>query len=134
MRKEQEETLKAIQPQTQPAPTEPKTCPWNLLACFSLTNNTKLILFRQRPKSMTDSLDGIRVLSIFWVVIGHSYIFPLQTTGQNMIVAIPEYSKQFLFTVVTSGILAVDTFFFMSGFLGAYIFMGKFKKSQSQRS
>ena len=77
---------------------------------------------------MTDSLDGIRVLSIFWVVIGHSYIFPLQTTGQNMIVAIPEYSKQFLFTVVTSGILAVDTFFFMSGFLGAYIFMGKFKK------
>lgn len=44
-----------------------------------------------------------------------------------MVVALQQYSKEFLFCIVASGILAVDTFFFLSGFLGAYIFMGKFK-------
>ena len=31
-----------------------------------------------------------------------------------------------MFNLVTSGILAVDTFFFLSGFLGAYLFLVKY--------
>lgn len=44
-----------------------------------------------------------------------------------MIAAISNNSKEFLFTLVPSAVLAVDTFFFMSAFLGAFIFMGKYK-------
>ncbi len=67
------------------------------------------------------------MLSIFWVVLGHTYSFTLQTTAGNFSFSLQEYSKEFLFTTVTSGILAVDTFFFLSAFLGAYLFLSKYK-------
>ena len=94
--------------------------------CFSISNNLKKFGKRERKASALDVLDGVRVLSIFWVILGHAYYFPI--IEGNSVRNYPEliaFLKQFLFTLVTSGVLAVDSFFFMSGFLGAYIFLVK---------
>ena len=70
-------------------------------------------------------LDGVRVLSIMWVIFGHSYVFSL-SVARNQSEIITDYTQQFLFTTVTSGLFAVDTFFFLSAFLAGYIFLRKY--------
>ena len=113
---------------------EHKQCWAKFFLCFSLSNNTKKFVTRGRDTSPLDVLDGVRVLSIFWVILGHSYFYPIETG--NSIRNTPElldFLKQFLFMLVTSGVLAVDTFFFMSAFLGAYIFLVKSPQHFSPR-
>ena len=111
-------------------PMERKGACGKCLLSFSLTYNLKRFVTRGREASPLDALDGVRVLSIFWVILGHSYFFNLQQQPgvRNTISMIPEFYKEFFFTVVTSGVLAVDSFFFMSAFLGAYIFLVKAPK------
>ena len=48
-----------------------------LLKCFSLTSNlTKLLDSKQSDRSIT-CLNGIRVISMMWVIIGHTFIFSI---------------------------------------------------------
>ena len=53
------------------------------MTCFSMSYNVPRLLTRERKPSPTDVLDGIRVLSLFWVVFGHCYIFPLIINANN---------------------------------------------------
>ena len=104
------------------------------LMCFSISLNMKKFVSRGREASPLDVLDGVRVLSIFWVILGHAYVY--QISEGNTVRNTPdlvEYMRQFLFMLVTSAVLAVDTFFFMSAFLGAYIFLVKSPKEFSAR-
>ena len=102
--------------------------------CFSVSLNLKKFVTRGRDASPLDVLDGVRVLSIFWVILGHSYFYPIaEGNSIRNITDISQFLKEFLFMVVTSGLLAVDTFFFMSAFLGAYIFLVKSPKQFSPR-
>lgn len=94
----------------------------------------KKFVTRGREPSPLDVFDGVRVLSIFWVILGHSYFYPIMQG--NSIRNTPDllkFLKQFLFTMIPSGFLAVDTFFFMSAFLGAYIFLVKSPKQFTSR-
>ncbi len=58
-------------------PMDRKTSLGKLMVSFSFSYNLKRFVKRERPESPTDVLDGVRVLSILWVVFGHSYFFPL---------------------------------------------------------
>lgn len=60
-----------------------KGCLCQFLACWSLSNNFKKLVVRQRPPSELDVLDGVRVLSIFWVIFGHAWFFMLITQPRN---------------------------------------------------
>ncbi len=64
-------------------PTLRKAGVAKLLVCFSLSYNLPHLLSRQRRASVTDVLDGVRVLSIFWVVWGHCYFFPFLINANN---------------------------------------------------
>ena len=90
-----------------------------------MSYNLKKVVFRDRPTSETDILDGVRVLSIMWVIFGHSYVFSLRVMRNSSEITL-DYSKQFLFTLVLSGPFSVDSFFFLSSFLGAYVFLRKY--------
>jgi len=92
-----------------------------LLYSFNPINNlSKLVTVKEGGDQRLSVLNGVRVLSICWVIVGHgfsSYTFAptinLQTTGLIF--------NNTLFGVVPGGFYAVDSFFFLSGFLTFYL-------------
>ena len=45
------------------------------LLCFSLIQNTNRILSTNIPPDAITSINGMRVLSMWWVILGHCYYF-----------------------------------------------------------
>ena len=45
------------------------------LLCFSLIQNTNRILSTKVPPGAITSINGMRVLSMWWVILGHCYYF-----------------------------------------------------------
>lgn len=43
--------------------------------CFSLIQNINRIMDTKVPPSAISSIHGIRVLSMWWVILGHTYFF-----------------------------------------------------------
>ncbi|KAJ9458343.1 Nose resistant to fluoxetine protein 6 [Diplonema papillatum] len=72
----------------------------------------------QKGSYNTSFLDFWRSISIMWVVVGHTYIFFATASGWTN----PSYVDERLLSPITSPIatapLAVDTFFWLSGFVG----------------
>ncbi|XP_066294090.1 nose resistant to fluoxetine protein 6-like isoform X1 [Branchiostoma lanceolatum] len=101
------------------SPQERPVC--KLLLAFSVRTNTrKLLSTRESPDSL-GCLHGIRFLSMTWVILGHTFAFiigyldnPLY--GLNII-------KRFSFEPILNGFLSVDSFFFLSGVLMAYLML-----------
>jgi photosystem II stability/assembly factor-like uncharacterized protein len=52
-----------------------------LLLSFSVYTNGAKILSTEQSKEVLTSINGIRFLSMTWVILGHSYQFPLQMAG-----------------------------------------------------
>ncbi|OMJ91137.1 hypothetical protein SteCoe_6401 [Stentor coeruleus] len=98
-----------------------------LILSFSvLSNIQKLLSSRSKEKTGDTNLDflnSIRVMSIFWVILGHTYIFNLLYNPlQNIDTAFGGISES-QYILVYGSFYAVDTFFWLSGFLMAYIFL-----------
>ena len=50
--------------------------------CFSLIKNTNCILDTKVPPGAITSINGLRVLSMWWVILGHVFIW--QMIGGNI--------------------------------------------------
>lgn len=85
-------------------------------------------LFECPSYKPTDCLNGMRVLSMFWIILGHTFLMPSGVSGyqnQEDIVMSPLNSDaaetspwmQLIFAAEAG----VDTFFFLSGFLLAFL-------------
>ncbi|CAF1490507.1 unnamed protein product [Rotaria sp. Silwood1] len=88
-------------------------------------------IFTMTKKDDENSLDfihGLRVLSLFWVIFGHSILFSLFYTSNP--VDVLAWSDNMAFQLITSGILSVDTFFVLSGFLTTIIFVREVTKAK----
>ena len=75
-------------------------------------------------------LNGIRALSMMWIVLGHTFqsfqgAMGFQATGSNAIFAALNVKPRLSAQIVPGAQLGVDTFFFLSGFLAAYIGLKK---------
>ncbi|XP_075538067.1 nose resistant to fluoxetine protein 6-like [Dermacentor variabilis] len=98
---------------------------YKCLVAFSLITNTRIIVdVSNNQNSDGNSLrfiHGIRFLSIFWVCLGHSY----GTIADNItrLVNALHYFEHWESLIAIAGFLAVDTFFFLSGFLLYYALM-----------
>lgn len=70
----------------------------------------------------TSVFNGIRVMSIAWIILGHTWFYFLGGAIVN-----PQYIsdliKSYRFTWMEVTPIAVDVFFMMTGFLGAYIIL-----------
>lgn len=100
---------------------------YSICKCFSLKRNIKYLLEGPRCGSF-DIFDGVRVLSILWVIFGHTFVFTMMGLGfTNLEDLIGNDNKGWITTypaqALTSAYFAVDTFFFMSGFLAMSILM-----------
>ena len=93
-----------------------------ILGCFSVAENMTELLSRSPARTLRP-LDALRAISMFWIILGHSIIF--QNTPEvgyaNVITATQDvlqgFSSQFLVAIP----FTVDTFFFLSGLLTAYV-------------
>ena len=71
-------------------------------------------------------LNGLRVLSMGWVVLCHGFLFQMtQANVQNKAYAQVDVINRFITTLIPNGTFSVDTFFVLSGYLGAYVALRK---------
>lgn len=121
--------LEPDQPQTvQTAQFQNPSLGIQLLMCFSLyTNTKKLFVSRSSEKTGSketlDIFNSVRVLSLGWVIMGHLF----QQRSSNSAVTNPtdmmDYFKYTRSAILYSGVYSVDTFFWLAGFLMAYLFI-----------
>ncbi|CAF1187897.1 unnamed protein product [Didymodactylos carnosus] len=101
------------------------------LADFSALKSLRRI-FTIKEKSSGDKNDsflfinGIRVLSLFWIIIAHSLLYGLSYTSNVTDILISK--RNIAFQLVSSAQFSVDTFFVLSGFLTAILFVRHVKK------
>ncbi|XP_067686619.1 O-acyltransferase like protein-like [Haliotis asinina] len=98
-----------------------------ILLCFSAVSNGEKILSVKRSPASISCLHGIRVLSMSWVILGHTFL-NLITNVENGADLLP-ITKSFSFQVIMNGTLSVDTFFFLSGLLVTYLFLKETEKA-----
>ncbi|XP_072028216.1 nose resistant to fluoxetine protein 6-like [Amphiura filiformis] len=102
-----------------------------LLMSFSIFHNTEKIFSTGSPSSMLGSLNGIRVLSMWWVILGHSMYFPYGLRYDNPVYIVDQFDKTALFPVL-NGTFSVDTFFVLSGFLVTYLTLKELRKTSGR--
>ena len=99
---------------------------------FSFTRNIRKI-FWGPPAKEGDYLvifNGVRVLSLLYVIFGHGYFSVLVTPNVDF-EGINRVLEPWPFAIIIGGLFAVDVFFFLSAFLGWYLMLSKFFKKSS---
>lgn len=91
------------------------------MTSFSLLKNTQYVIRLDDDRSENLSyafLNGVRFLSITWIVLGHVYagMTEILSGRLNMLF----FFDNWICSIVTAGFLSVDTFMFISGFLLAH--------------
>lgn len=84
----------------------------------------KLFAVSDRGDANLKVINGIRVLSICWVVVGHAFMNSAGAPLTNLLSVMQLFHKWY-FTLVPGGFFAVDVFFYLSGFLTFYLLTAK---------
>lgn len=98
---------------------------------FSVYTNGKKILQVNQSSGTLTALNGIRFLSISWVVLGHTFgvMYPVLSNGYAIL---PDLYQRWSFQAVANAFVAVDSFFALSGLLLAYLTLKEMKKGQGK--
>ena len=99
---------------------------------YSVLSSLKRIFSLNHQHSTYQCLNGIRALSLFWIIFGHVYIFQL-TIIDNPIRVFDNLRNSWLNQLIMGAVYGVDTFFFISGFLSVSVFIHTFN-DQSKAS
>ncbi|KAJ8721773.1 hypothetical protein PYW08_004175 [Mythimna loreyi] len=95
-----------------------------IFVSFSIYTNTRRFLsFKSTPGAL-ECVDGIRAISMMWVVVGHTYCMTLLGFVHNVADTMTWISS-FSATWINSAPITVDTFFMLSGVLAVYTVIGK---------
>jgi len=79
-----------------------------------------------------DILNGLRVFAIVWVILGHTYLYMLEGPIQNATTWPFNLIDTPIMTIVMAAPYSVDIFFWLSGFLGAYLLLTGMKKKKGR--
>ncbi|XP_008545090.1 nose resistant to fluoxetine protein 6 [Microplitis demolitor] len=94
-----------------------------VLLCFSIYTNFKIIFNTKSNEDSVTSINGIRLLGMIWIFLLHAVVYSNDTIDNRAIVW--RLSEELSNQVLTSSSLAVDTYFCLSGFLISWPFFGK---------
>ncbi|XP_069119723.1 nose resistant to fluoxetine protein 6-like [Argopecten irradians] len=100
-----------------------------VLMSFSVMSNGERILSTAQAQGSLTALNGMRFLSISWVIIGHCFLFGLISPTINPLRYSDKVYHLWTFQAIANAFVSVDTFFTMSGLLLAYLFMKDIKKN-----
>ncbi|RWS29241.1 nose resistant to fluoxetine protein 6-like protein [Leptotrombidium deliense] len=93
---------------------------------FSAYSNSCELLSTKLSEETIKPLYGLRVLSLIWVILANSYVtLDLKLVGN--LLQTREVNSQLLFQAVINASLAIETFFFISGLLIAFVTLKKLK-------
>eukprot|EP01111_Echinosteliopsis_oligospora_P005698 TRINITY_DN1924_c0_g1_i1.p1 TRINITY_DN1924_c0_g1~~TRINITY_DN1924_c0_g1_i1.p1 ORF type:complete len:712 (-),score=179.33 TRINITY_DN1924_c0_g1_i1:14-2149(-) len=87
--------------------------------CFAVPRNFQALM-APSPPGLT-FLNGVRVISIMWVILGHSLDYMNYAGVINFVHVVEIDVLQFTAQALPAAEFAVDTFFWLSGFLVAYL-------------
>nr|CAH8822034.1 unnamed protein product [Trichobilharzia regenti] len=110
---------------------------FNILCAFSLpVNSVKLCakriqesteMFDERRKKISlEFLDGIRVISMIWIITGHILLHGYKLTN-NLKSLAEAFQHVWIFGIYFNAHLAPDTYFFISGLLMCYMCLQRLK-------
>lgn len=105
-----------------------QSAPAYILLCFSIIKNTKTLFNTKRKESTIPVLDGIRFLSMAWVILGHTVYFAIGSMNNALDVG-NFYLNHWGAQVIVNGTFSVDSFFFLSGLLVTYLTLREMKRS-----
>ena len=105
----------------------------DLILSFSLYKTVPAIMATCQPASAITSINGMRVLSMFWVILGHTYGWG---TSYNVVANSKEagetFPKRFLYQLVDNFSFSVDTLFVLSGLLLSYLSIREMERRQGK--
>lgn len=97
-----------------------KTKQWKaVFTSFSLYKNGEELLRTDRPKGYLGCLDGLRFLSICWIIYGHTHYMEATSVKLNL-ADIPRMHYDWTNMLVLNANIGTDTFFLLSGIVLAY--------------
>lgn len=100
---------------------------------FSLYKTVPAVLSTQQPAHAITCINGMRVISMCWVMLCHTYIFILfQQDFANTYDILTWFVGRFSSQPITNGFFSVDSFFFLSGLLVAYLTFRQMKRSNGR--
>ncbi|KAL5284199.1 hypothetical protein ACFFRR_006463, partial [Megaselia abdita] len=103
-----------------------------LLALSVPSNAEKLFHVNlEKRKSNIDCLNGIRVISMFWVIYGHTTMTNLKVPQINILDML-EWSKTVFSLFTSNATISVDSFFFLSGLLLSWVGIKEIEKSKGR--
>ncbi|XP_038590528.1 O-acyltransferase like protein-like [Micropterus salmoides] len=115
-----------------------RSCVYRYLQVFSLQTTTQGIFSTSSsiPGGGYSCLNGIRVLSLLWIICGHSAQFPVinnldnYKNWKNTV----ESSPLYVLTISGPVFLAVDTFLLLGGLLSARSLLGSINRAEDNLS
>ena len=110
-----------------------KTFLKDILLAFSLYKTLPSILSTDQPASAINCINGIRVLSMFWVISAHTILwFYLTLALDNAFSSMKDITEEFLYQPILNGYFSVDSFFFLSGLLVSYLTMREMSRRKER--
>ena len=107
--------------------------PNRFLMAFSLLSNSEYIFSsRNSGSDRLDCLEGVRALSMTWVVLGHSFYFSpsfLHINNKEYIGEVAAGKVGLAFQAILKGPFSVDTFFFIGATLVSYLLLKDLDKT-----
>src|SRR5262249_44734218 len=76
------------------------------LTAFSIRRNVAALFSTKRVGDQLDCLNGMRVISMFWVIIGHTYFWSINNVS-DFLLAYAHYAQSWTFQVMWSGTFSV---------------------------
>ena len=101
----------------------------DFILSFSLYKTVPSIMATHQPANAITSIHGIRVISMFWVILGHTIAWAiLYGVTANIIEVFLTVPKRILFQPVDNAFFAVDIFFVLSGLLLSFLSMKEMER------
>ena len=104
-----------------------------LCMAFSILKNGEEVFEIRKSKARIDAIEGIRVLTMSWIILMHMRLYNEHLTANFDLNVIEKLSSDWTILAIMHPGFMVDTFFALSGFLVAYWNLRKIKQAGSLR-